>query len=401
MPEQAGLPEKPSMSIAARASSRSSALIATPLLAFCVARLLLSLLGAGLWSAGLVPTTSDATLRPYFGVTPVASGPAGALLGVWQRFDVIHYLRIAETGYSAPDLSAYFPLFPLLTRVVAAAFGNDFLLAAMLVSNAAAVLAMIVFYRLMMAEGGDSSLSRRATLYLLFFPTAFYLLVPYTESIALLFSLLVFRLARQGRWWGAGFAALAGALTRVHGVLIASALLVEIAVRRRNGERIRGQMVFAAFAPIAGFLAFASWRAAMGFPALSAVQRQYWYRVTTYPFHPIASTVERLAAGRATFIELLDLVAVILMFALGVVVLKRLAPTYSVYFWTFLLFNLTQLRIPEPLSDQARYSLGLFPAFMVLGQLGSRPGTNRLVTYLSFAGWIYLAGQFIMWGWVG
>jgi hypothetical protein len=401
MPDPPSLPGRSGAAVATGERRPIWPQIATPLLGFCAARVMLSLLGAGFWIAGLVPLTADGVLRPYFGVTPVTQGLAGALLGVWQRFDVIHYIRIAAGGYSAPDLSAYFPLFPLLIRWIAAPLSDDFLLAAMLVSNGAAALALVAFYHLVKDEGGGAALGRRATLYMLFFPTAFFLLVPYTESLALLFSLLTFRLARQGRWWSAGIAGLAGALTRVHGVLVVPALLVEAAYQRKKGTRIRPAMVFAGFAPVGGFLGFVAWRASMGFPALSTVQRSYWHRVTTLPFRPIASTLGRLAANQASFLELMDLAVVVLMLALGVMVVKRLPLTYSAFFWVVMLFNLTQLRIPEPLSDQARYAFGLFPAFMVLGQLGSHPRANRLVTYSFFAGWIYLAGQFILWGWVG
>jgi hypothetical protein len=136
---------------------------------FLVARLALSGLGIALWQLGTVPTQPDPIARPYFGVEPVVHGLSGMLLGVWQRHDTIHYLRIAAGGYSSPDLTAYYPLFPLLVRLVGILVGGNYLLASLIVSNAAALLAIAVCYRLFCDELGEDA-ARRATAYLVFFP---------------------------------------------------------------------------------------------------------------------------------------------------------------------------------------------------------------------------------------
>jgi hypothetical protein len=375
--------------------------IQAPILAILAARTILSALGIVLWVAGRVPTTADALARPYFGTAPVTDGLAGALLGVWQRFDAIHYVRIAITGYSAADLSVFFPLFPLLVRGSGKLLGIDHLFASVLVSNLAAVLAVTVFHRLVMDERRDHQLARKATLYLVFFPTAFFLLAPYTESLALLLSLLAFRQARRGRWWSAGVAGLAGALARAQGVLIIVVFIAELARRLKDGTRVGLAAAFAILAPLIGLFSFAAWRASVGFPALSSVQLEYWNRVTRIPFSVVIATLGRMAMKQASFIEYVDLAIVAVMLALGVLVLKRLPASYSVYFWTIMLFNLAQVRLTQPISSQGRFALALFPAFIVLGELGASPRINRLILYPCVAAWLFLAGQFIMWGWVG
>ena len=94
---------------------------------FIMQRLLLSTLGAAFFLLGYVSLTGDPVLRPYFGVQVVSAGPAGALLGVWQRFDAIHFMRIASAGYNAPDLSAFLPLFPLVSRGLGDLLGQNYL----------------------------------------------------------------------------------------------------------------------------------------------------------------------------------------------------------------------------------------------------------------------------------
>jgi hypothetical protein len=127
----------------------------------------------------------------------------------------------------------------------------------------------------------------------------------------------------------------------------------------------------------------------------------YWQRIYTVPFAIVVITLQRIIENAAASIEYIDLIIVTLMIILGFLALFRLPLPYTIYYWTLLLFNLSQFRIPQPISSQARYALLLFPAFIVLGQLGASPRNHRLILYSFFALWLFLAGQFIMWGWVG
>ncbi len=222
--------------------------ISQPLAVFLVARILLSVLGAVLWAMGIVPTTPS-PIRPYHEMTPVVEGTAAWLLGVWQRFDVIHYTRIATFGYHDVQLTVFYPLFPLLIKLAAPLVGGHVLLAALVVSNIACLLALIVFYRLLADEQFEAGASRRALMYLLVFPAGFFLLVPYTESLFLLLSLLCFREARRGRW---AWAALAGLDRRMDGIAADApawfpdagghrAVLLAAGVQDRPGRGPRGR----------------------------------------------------------------------------------------------------------------------------------------------------------------
>jgi len=372
-----------------------------PILTVLLARAVLAGVGIALNAAGRIPTTADPALRPYFGQTPMTEGLAGALLGVWQRFDAIHYLRIASEGYSATDLSVFFPLFPLFVRAVGRLFGLDYLFASLLISTTAAILAATTLNRLVIEEWGDPGLAGRAVSYLVFFPSAFFLLAPYPESLALLFSLIAFRQARRGRWWSAGMSGLACALTRPQGVLISAIFLIEAARRLPRGVRGAMPTVFAIIAPALGLLSFVIWRSSVPFPPISEVQLGYWQRVTSVPFNVILVTLGRIVAGEASFIEYCELLVVTIMLAVGLRMVRRLPLSYVVFFWTLLLFNLSLTRLTQPISSQARFALLLFPAFIVLAELGMSPRANRLILYTSLVFWLFLAGQFMMWGWVG
>ncbi len=372
-----------------------------PLGIFLGGRVFLTVLGLVLFVLGAAPRTADPILRPYFGVPPVSEGWRGALLGVWLRFDAIHYLRIAEHGYSDIDLSVFYPLYPLLVRALGILLGKDYLLGSLVVSNGCAAAALCVFHRCICEGLGDERLARRASLYLMVFPTAFFLLAPYPESLALLLALLGVRAVRHQRWLRAGVLGLACALARPQGIVISLAILVEIAVQWRAGRRPGLRCIAPAAMPLLGVAGFLAYRAWLGFPPLSEVQRAYWGRVAAVPFVSVLQTLPRLATGVAAGIEVVDLAAVLLMTALGILVARRLHPTYAAYHWALLLLNLSLVRLPQPISSQARFALGCFPVFVLLGQVGARRLSHRLILYPSLVLWALLAGEYLIWGWVG
>ena len=49
-----------------------------------------------------------------------------------------------------------------------------------------------------------------------------------------------------------------------------------------------------------------------------------------------------------------------------------------------------------------RHTVELFPMFFLLGRWAEHGAwRNRLVVYPSVLLWLWLSGQFVLWGWVG
>jgi hypothetical protein len=84
------------------------------------AKLVALVLSCGLWQSGYVQA---ATQRMGLDPEPLMGPISGWLLGVWRRFDTLHYLEIAAHGYHA-DTHAELSLMPLLTRAGAVGFGR-------------------------------------------------------------------------------------------------------------------------------------------------------------------------------------------------------------------------------------------------------------------------------------
>src|SRR3972149_9378290 len=83
-------------------------------------------------------------------VSPQRMGFLGP--SVWANFDGIHYLSIAQNGYMRFQ-EAFFPLYPLLIRILAKSVLFDhYLWAGLLISHVSLFIALIIFYKLVEIE---------------------------------------------------------------------------------------------------------------------------------------------------------------------------------------------------------------------------------------------------------
>jgi len=154
----------------------------------------------------VISVIGGGTLPLPIGQPPTDAGfPAPVLAPGWhmlftatQRQDAAWFLRIATAGYAPNDGSAaFFPLYPLAVRIAGWIPGVGPLGAALIVSNAAFLGALLMLHALTRLElGGEAA--RRTVLFCAFFPTAFFLLSPYTEPLFLLLSIAAFWFARLG-----------------------------------------------------------------------------------------------------------------------------------------------------------------------------------------------------------
>jgi hypothetical protein len=386
------------------------------LVLFLVTRLLLSLWAVAALALHPLPAEPDEAVRPYLGEAPLNEGWAGLLLGPWQRFDSLHYLSIARQGYANVADSVFPPLYPLAMRLAGSLPslfmppGQSNLLGGILVSNLAFIGSLVLLYRLTAAELGVAA-ARRAAVYLAVFPTGFFLLAAYSESLFLLLSLAAIGAARHGRAWRAGLWGFLVSLTRLTGWI----LVVPLAYELWRGQAARGKeqaargkeqeaggkgAVWASVLPLLGLLLFVAFRWWQGMPALPEVYRRYWFQSTALPGTDLVTAARLMLAGEAAFTLYLDFATAVFLAATTLIVFRRLGPTYGLYSAMLLLFMLLPASELKPLFSFSRYALVFFPTFMLLGAAGANPWLNRLILYPSIALYLYLSGQFFIWGWV-
>src|SRR3990167_799324 len=84
--------------------------------------------------------------KPSFPYSEALLTPHGSpLFWSWANFDGVHYLGIAAKSYFAQFTQAFFPLYPLLIRILTGFIHNS-ILNGLIISNFSFLACMAVFY---------------------------------------------------------------------------------------------------------------------------------------------------------------------------------------------------------------------------------------------------------------
>ena len=372
---------------------------------FAISRIFLLLWAIFVTTIQPISEEPDEILRPYLGEPILSNSVSGTLLGPWQRFDTQHYVRIARVGYAAEEDSVFPPLYPLAIRGLGYIIPNllsineRHLAAAIVISNLAFLGTLILLYRVTQEEL-DEQAARRAIVYLAIFPTAFFLMAGYTESIFILLVLGAIWSARQGRFWTGGLFGFLAPLTRLTGWILVVPLAFEYFEQRGfRWRKIRPDFL-AVLLPLISVVGFLGWRQWADLPPIGEIYQAYWHQTTGIPGADLLTATNKMVLGEAPFTLYLDFLVIILLTGMTVATFKKLGVTYGLYCAMLLLFMLLPKSQLKPLFSFTRYALAFFPMFMVLGQAGENPWINRLIVYPSIALYLYFSGQFFRWGWV-
>jgi len=311
-----------------------------------------------------------------FGAAP---DPLTALGRAWDRWDAQHYLYLATHGYAATgdarNLIAFFPLYPALISAIAAT-GLPARTAALLISNVAGVIAAILLYEVAREDLRENAAFRAAAFFVVF-PTAYFLLVGYTEALFCALAFGAVLAARRQRWLFAGMLGGLAAAARLTGLALLPFLVLELLYARHALHAI-WQAILAPVLIVLGFVTYLATNLAVLGDAFAfiTVQRQHWSHSLSAPWVGFADAVrgiswrvpwEKLTVGGG------EAAGGIAAYATTTLSWLRLRPSDAAYatvltvMMTFLPFWLS---IP-------RYLLGMYPLFLLVGRITQR--------------WIYLA----------
>lgn len=149
-----------------------------------------------------------------------------------NRWDSYWYLDIVQNGYhlrSDNTLSnvVFFPLYPMLIKIVGTILFGHFVLAGWLISMTFLVLSVVVFRKLL-EEFHPTVDPDMAIGLMLLFPTAFFFNVIYTESLFLFLTLGTFYSSFRKKFLVAGVIAFLGAFTHSNGMFLALPIAWEV-----------------------------------------------------------------------------------------------------------------------------------------------------------------------------
>lgn len=363
-----------------------------------------------------LPTKPDELLRPYLGTEILGDG----LLAPWQRFDSNRYMRIAMEGYAHEEDSVFPPLYPLLVRgigTVLSIIPHDFLengeraakvspttrymSAGILVSNLACLACFWLFYQVASQKIGATN-ATRALIYFALFPTGFFLFAAYTEPLFILLVMGTLWSAEKGSWASAGICAFLATLTRTTGVVLFIPLLyATLSTRPRLHITLP---LLLSFSPLFAFGLFLTYRHLLGLPAISQIYAQHWHQTTSLPGYDLFTAAKIMITGQGVrageLTLLLDFLTVFLLLGAVWITFRRFGGVYGWYLAMMLLFMLLPRSDWKPLYSFTRYALAFFPMFWWWASAGTNAWLNRLILYPSLLLYLYLSGQFFIWGWV-
>lgn len=329
----------------------------------------------------------------------LGGGPANYQLAPslfsWANFDGEHYLSIAIFGYRQLE-QAFFPVYPMFISFLATPFSYDFFsslmfstLIGLVISNTALLIALVLLFELVSLDF-SKKIAYFTLIFLLVFPTSFYLGAVYSEAIFLLLAVAVFYAARKQKWWLAGILGGLASATRVFGILLLPALIIEAWQQKMPKRQFVWLLLISA--GLLGYMGY-QW-VSVGDPIAfyrlqELVGEQHQSGIILYPqvmfrYIKMLLTVDILnPIYQTVFLEFVT--GIIFMFLPIYGYFKKIRLSYI--FFAFVGF-LTPT-IQGSFSSLPRYILVFFPSFMAMAILSnSWPKWLRLTVTLFFLCWL-------------
>jgi len=341
---------------------------------------------AAAWTAMrpfIASTLAEQPVNPLF---PVKYLPAGeALLGIWNRWDGYRYFLLAYSGYAEPSNVAntvFYPLYPMILRFLWKLTGIDLIAISLFISTLTAFFAFYMLHLVVSDQFGKES-AKYAVTALAVYPTALFLVGPYTEGLFLGLTLAAFYMARKDRWWLAALCGALAALTRGPGALTVFPL-AWIAYEKWRSQQFSWSprlisMAAGVAAPGVAAIGFSLWRQWMGFPPMNEVLQTHFGVRLVNPVSGIYNAI-RMVFIQPSVTVIIDAVTVLLwlgLFGLLITRFRRFPLEWLIYTGLNLLLVTSKVTtIISPLQSIGRYVLVLFPGFIFIGdwlsQLSSR-----------------------------
>lgn len=234
------------------------------------------------------------------GIEPAGSqAQALAWPGVWARWDAGQYVAIAEGGYEVDEkLTAWYPLYPLLIRLVSSLTGINAVAAGTLLSLLFTAVSFVLLYQVVYEEYG-TAVARLTIILLALFPTALFFYSIYSEALFLLLTVLAYGLARKRQWVWAAVVCLVAGLSRTNGFLVAVLVAVEYLSQHHFDRRSWFSSFLLLAAGVAGLVLFQIylWLTFGDLLHTLTVQRE-WGRYITWPWITVWDTLKVALTGQ-------------------------------------------------------------------------------------------------------
>ncbi|TET83819.1 MAG: hypothetical protein E3J36_03030 [Candidatus Nealsonbacteria bacterium] len=302
------------------------------------------------------------------------------LVSLHARWDSFWYLDIAQNGYSLEYNPwglyniVFFPLYPFLIKAISFLTAGSFVLSGWILSSIFLLLALFYFFKLVREFHSEIN-PYLPIIFLLIFPTAFFLNVVYTESLFLFLSLATFYYGLKKKFIHAGIFGLFASLTRVTGILLFIPLIWEYlknyTCKLKSVFNLKILPVF--LIPLGTFSFFLYHYFKFGnFFLFFEIQKNWGRAFTLQKGH------FDLFSNPAIVNFCLDILFVIFALIVLYFVFKKLRTSYGLY----MLATLAVALSTGTLMSIGRYILVLFPIYILLASIKNQY-LQQTLTFIS------------------
>lgn len=293
----------------------------------------------------------------------------------WGNFDGEHYLAIAQNGYQ-PLTYFFFPVYPIAIKLVSFLFGKSLFnlqVSGIFVSLGSFILGLVGLYKLIRLDS-KAGIAKLSVILLLIFPTSFFLVSVYTESLFFALTVWSFYFARKGKWHLAGILGAFSTATRIIGLAVVAGLVVEVFLSRKENKNILLPLLEVGASILGiGFYMYFLW-AKTGDPlnflhtvGIFGAQRsdnfimlpQVFYR---YLFKVLPSI--NYAVLTSFFPPVLEFFTAVVFLGISILAFWKTRLSYAVY----LALGYLIPTLSGSFSSLPRYVLILFPTFLILAE---------------------------------
>jgi Gpi18-like mannosyltransferase len=311
------------------------------------------------------------------------------------------YLNIACYGYpkigTSQNLRAFFPVYPLIVRSLSVGCQINPVLVGLGISVLFFVAAIYFLWRILGKKVGEKTI-----VLLIVFPTAFFFIAYYTESLFLFLSVMVFWfLGKKKLFYAAIFAAIASG-TRIVGLALTAPIIYQAYRQYKKNKTIH----FEVFLSPLGFVgyAFYNWMATGSLFTFISSQK-YWDRPVGLlaPFYAIKSQVASVILGPLPTYDspfvypviVIELATLIYLLSIIILSYKKIDMSY----WLYLVTTCLIILFGGILSASPRYVLVLFPIYIFIA---SRLSGVKYCLYLivSTCLFVFMTALFLRGYWV-
>jgi Gpi18-like mannosyltransferase len=340
--------------------------IPTPLLIICASIIFIATFTAiGMYSdRQIVDYRTDASESKSLGINKIR--PTDALL----RYDSNHYRNIVVDGYTS-NTAAFFPLYPLLVSGVhrAGIPVNYALLAVSWFFCVAASLVTFYWFKFELALRKSKISPWQVMFLIVLFPTSFYFMLGYTESLFVFLTVSALYSYRQGYYLLAGALVALSTATRVQGGVVALFFLADY-VMTRDWRKWQKLIPVGMSAIGIGAYMYFLWQH-FGNPFEFILAQQYWGRLSG---NVIMNLFGSLTPPYLWYLPILT----IMLFA----VYKKLG---KIWFWYCLVFIAVPISSGR-LDSLNRYMLAAPPLFLGFALwLDTKSQNTKIVYYATSA----------------